>query len=177
MDSKKQEVYNPEKKFAEQALGFFKHDRTANIFMKPIIGVKDWFETHVDGVYIIATKSDRVCNQGNNMVRLAEEMLKPVVKTLGLSEGKTGFLSCAAVDTSDEFEKEKFIRARTQKEQVDTKVVSVDPVPEKWPDSDNWKIGSFNFPNTFPRFDKRVDCPSPQKGLDAIISRVLGINE
>lgn len=179
------DVYNSEKKFAEQALGFFRHSQATNIFMKPLIGMKDLFVTHVDGIYVVATKTDRVCGQeqGNRMISLAQKMLKPVVATLGLEDGKTGYLSCAAVDTSDEYEKEKAIGARirtgkdvqTGQAIIELRQFKVDDVPEQWPDSDKWHSGSLNWPSTFPRFDKREDCPPKQKGLDAILRRILNI--
>ena len=178
-------VYNSEMKFAEQALGFFRRSQTANMFMKPIIGIKDLFVTHVDGIYVVATKTDRVCGQkqGNRMVHLAEKMLKPVVARLGLEEGKTGFLSCAAVDTSDEWKKESVIGARirtgkdiqTGQAIIELKQFKVDDVPEEWPNSDKWHSGSLNWPNTFPLFDRREDCPPKQKGLDEILCRILNI--
>ena len=176
------EVYNSERKFAEQALGFFKHEKASNMLLKPFVGVKDWFVTHIGGAYVVATKSDRVCDQGSRMAGLAQKMLKPIVDTLGLEEGKTDFLSCAAVDTSDEYRGEKAIRARIQKGTDETgraiiklEQYQVDDVPEQWPDSDNWHGVSMNWQETFPLFDKREDCPPKQKGLDAVIRRVLGL--
>lgn len=176
------DIYNSERKFAAQALGFFKHDKPANVFLRPIMSVRDWFVTRVGGIHVIATKSDRVCNQGSRMASLAEQMLRPIVDTLGLENGRTDFLSCAAVDTSDEYREEKAIRARIQRGRdeagqaiIELEQYEVDDVPEKWPDSDNWHGTSMNWQETFPLFDRREDCPPRQKGLDAIIRRVLDI--
>ncbi|MBR3222552.1 MAG: YcjX family protein [Kiritimatiellae bacterium] len=165
------EVYNSEKKFAEEVFRFFRHKEEQNILLKPFMLIKDWFVTYVDSVYVVATQSDRVCDQGNEMIGLAYQMLKEVVGRFELEDGKTNFLSCAAVDTSDEYE-DGTISAQTKD---GLKQYKPSNVPQEWPPSDKWSPGSFAWPNTFPRIDKRADRPPNQKGLDAIIRRVLSL--
>ena len=175
------EVYNSERRFAEQALGFFKHDRTTNIFMKPIIGIKDMFVTHIDNCYIIATKSDCACKQGDKMAGLAQDRTEPYVKTMGLDKGKTGYFSCAAVSTSDIYEQERVIGARvitgkdpqTGENIIEHKKYTVDDVPSEWPRA-QWRR-DYNWRMTFPLFDARDDLPPKQTGLDVIIRKVLAL--
>lgn len=177
------EVYNSESRFAGQALGFFKHYRAANKFMKPIIGIKDMFVTHINNCYVIATKSDCVCKQGDRMAELAKVMTDPFVSTLGLDEGKSGCFSCAAVSTSDIYEKEHAIGARiktgkdtkTGKDIIEHKTYIVDDVPSKWPESVQWRR-DYNWKATFPLFDVRDDLPPKQSGLDLIIRKILALD-
>ena len=181
------EVYNSERRFAEQALGFFKHYRATNIFMKPIVGMKDMFVTHINNCYVIATKSDRVCKQGDKMAELAKVMTEPFVRTMGLEEGKSGCFSCAAVSTSDIYEKEHAIGARiiigkdpqTGKDIIDHRQYSVVDVPSNWPESAQWrrdcKRRVYNWEVTFPLFDARDDLPPKQTGLDLIIRKILSL--
>jgi len=177
------EVYNSERRFAEQALGFFKHYRAANIFMKPVVGMKDMFVTHIDNCYVISTKSDCVCKQGDRMAELAKAMTDPLVKTMGLEEGRYGCFSCAAVSTSDVYEKEHAISARiitgkdphTGEAIIEHKTYLVDDVPLKWPESAQWRR-DYNWKTTFPLFDVRDDLPPKQTGLDLIIRRILALD-
>ena len=175
------EVYNSELKFATQAFRHFRHNKPNNIFMKPIIGLRDLFVTHVGGIYVIATKADRACHQGDKMVSLAKDMFKRIVDRLGLESDKIDYRSCAAVDTSDEYVKEQAIRARIKKGKdetgrsiIESEQYQVDPVPEKWPIGD-WYSVPMNWQETFPLFAEREDCPPKQKGLDKIICKVLGL--
>ena len=183
------EAYNTERRFAEQALGFFKHDRAANLFMKPIIGMKDMFVTHIDSCYVIATKWDRVSNKkdGNNMVKLAEAMTKPFVETMGLDKEKFGWHSCAAVATVDVYKDKESpaIGARiitgqdpqTGKNIIEHKILKtdkIDEVPSEWPESAQWR-GNYNWVTTFPLLDERDDLPPKQYDLDRIIRKVLAL--
>lgn len=172
------QVYNSEKKFAEQALAFFKHRKPDLPFPGIIDYLMGLFVTRIDSIIVVPTKADRVCDQGDRMVKLAHSMLESVVRTMGLEEKKTAFISCAAVDTSEIYKEEMAIRARikTADGNIELKQFKVRDVPEDWPESANWQIGAYNWPNTFPMFDEREDLPPKQRGLDAIMQRVLEIN-
>lgn len=167
------EVYNTEKRFAEQALGFFKHRRPDNILMKPIKGLADWFVTHLDSVQIIATKTDCAGNQGTKMLKLAQKMMEPVVRTMGID--RVEYASCAAVATAGIYKDRHAISARIKKgNEIQEETILVDEVPGDWPESVKWRR-DFNWQDTFPLFDERDDVPPRQTGLDKIIRCVLNI--
>jgi predicted YcjX-like family ATPase len=166
------EVYTTERRFAEQALGFFKHRRTDNILMKPIKGLADQFVTHLDSVQIIATKTDCAGNQGTKMLKLAQKMMEPVVRTMGID--RVEYASCAAVATAGIYKDRHAISARIKKENKIQETILVDEVPGDWPESVKWRR-DFNWQDTFPLFDERVDVPPRQTGLDKIIRCVLNI--
>lgn len=175
------EAYNTEKRFAEQALGFFKRHRAANILMKPIKSLADQFVTHLDSVQIVATKTDCAGKQGNKMLSLAQKMLASVVGRMGID--RVRFKSCAAVSTSDIYtfkdkdtgEDRHAIRARIKiGNNIKEEEFEVDKVPDDWPESAKWRQ-DFNWQDTFPLFDKRDDVPPKQTDLDQIIQFVLAI--
>ena len=177
------EAYNTEKRFAEQALGFFKYHRAANILIKPIKGLADQFVTHLDSVQIVATKTDCVGKQGNKMLKLAQKMMTPVVGTMGID--RVQWKSCAAVSTSDIYtfkdkdtgEDRHAIRARIKiGNNIKEEEFEVDKVPDDWPESAKWRQ-DFNWQDTFPSFDKRDDVPPKQTDLDKIIQFVLDISD
>ena len=177
------EVYNTERRFAEQALGFFKHHRASNKLIKPIKGLADLFVTYLDSVQIIATKTDCAGKQGDKMVKLAEKMMAPVVRTMGID--RVQYTSCAAVSTSDIYvlkdektgKDKQAISARIKiGDDIKKEGFYVSKVPDDWPESAKWGR-DFNWQDTFPLVDERDDVPPKQTGLDGIMRYVLDIPE
>ena len=181
------ETYNAERDFAEQALRMFRRSFSDR---KPIRGVQRllgaFVRTHADGVYVVATKADMVVGEKNHsrMKDLALRMMKPALSSLGLSVNQWKVRSCASVLTTDEFAAEKALMARVQvgKDKSGDAIVEkiqyyVNDVPMYWPDSSDWMRGDkrYEFPPTFPKFDKKSDRPPPQLGLDKVIVDLLSL--
>ena len=86
--------------------------------------------------------------------------------------------------TTDEFEKEKVLRARIEvgRDESDKAIVEetdyeVNDVPLDWPYDSDWKRGDekYDFRPTFPKFDKKADRPPKQLGLNTLIAELLAL--
>ena len=177
------EAYNAEQSFASQALRMFRRSYSDS----PIIKLAQRFmgafvRTHADGVYVVATKADMVVGAVNRsrMKELATMMLKTALTDLGLPANQREVLSCASVKTSENHEKNKALTARVRVddgESISEITYEVTDVPMDWPDDAEWNLRRkyYDFRPTFPKFDKKLDRPPHQLGLEALVMRLLSL--
>ena len=174
------DVYNAEKAFGAQALHMFAQPDSPN----SLVRVLRWFlgtflRTHIDGAAIVATKADLVLSEENRsrLKNLARQMFGAALQNLGLDDRHAEVISCAAVRTTDEYLREKALGARLDGTSDAVTTHQAADVPDEWPDSAAGGIGDarFGFQPTFPRFDKREDCPPPHLGLQDILVRMLSL--
>ena len=177
------EQYNAEQSFAGQALRMFRRTYSDSPLLK---GVQRFMgalvRTHADGVYVVATKADTAVGEANRsrMKELANRMLKPALSDLGLPANQMEVLSCASVTTSENHDKERALTARVKdddgKSVVET-TYEVHDVPMDWPEEDEWNScrEDYDFRPTFPKFDKKLDRPPSQLGLESLVMRLLSL--
>ncbi|MBQ2630748.1 MAG: YcjX family protein [Kiritimatiellae bacterium] len=177
------EQYNAEQSFAGQALRMFRRTYSDSPLLK---GVQRFMgalvRTHADGVYVVATKADTAVGEANRsrMKELANRMLKPALSDLGLPANQMEVLSCASVKTSENHDKERALTARVKdddgKSVVET-TYEVHDVPMDWPEEDEWNScrEDYDFRPTFPKFDKKLDRPPSQLGLESLVMRLLSL--
>ena len=177
------EAYNAEQDFAGQALRMFRRTYFDNPLLKGAQRFMGAFvRTHADGVYVVATKADTAVGEANRsrMKELAHRMLKPALSDLGLPVNQMEVLSCASVKTSENHDKEKALTARVMdndgKNVVET-TYKVHDVPMDWPEEDEWNLcrQNYDFRPTFPKFDKKLDRPPSQLGLESLVTRLLSL--
>jgi predicted YcjX-like family ATPase len=177
------EQYNAEQSFAGQALRIFRRTYFDSPFLKGVQRFMGAFvRTHADGVYVVATKADTVVGEANRsrMKELANGMLKPALSDLGLPANQMEVLSCASVKTSENHDKQKALTARVKdddgKSVVET-TYEVHDVPMDWPEEDEWNScrNDYDFRPTFPKFDKKLDRPPSQLGLESLVTRLLSL--
>lgn len=179
------EAYNAEQSFASQALRMFRRSYSDSPLLKGVQRFMGAFvRTHADGVYVVATKADMVVGEVNRsrMKELAAMMLKPALTDLGLPANQREVLSCASVKTSDNHEEKKALTARVRVknddgESIVEKTYEVTDVPMDWPDEDEWNScrKDYDFRPTFPKFDKKLDKPPHQLGLESLVMRLLSL--
>ena len=174
------DVYNAEKSFGSQALKMFARSDSSNPLVRGLqhlLGV--FIRTHIDGATVVATKADLVLSEENRsrMRGLAYRMFANALDNLGLDARRVEVLSCAAVRTTDEYEREKALGARLDSASEAVTTYQAADVPEDWPDGSAWGIASarFGYQPTFPRFDRREDRAPPQLGLQDILVRMLSL--
>jgi hypothetical protein len=107
-------------------------------------------------------------------------MLKPALSDLGLPANQMEVLSCASVKTSENHDKQKALTARVKDDDgkcvVET-TYEVHDVPMDWPEEDEWNSyrNDYDFRPTFPKFDKKLDRPPSQLGLESLVTRLLSL--
>lgn len=179
------EAYNAEQSFASQALRMFRRSYSDIPILKGVQRFMGAFvRTHADGVYVVATKADTVVGAVNRsrMKELASMMLKPTLTDLGLPVNQREVLSCASVRTSENHVENKALTARVRVknddgESIVEKTYKVTDVPMDWPDEDEWNScrKDYDFRPTFPKFDKKLDRPPHQLGLESLVMRLLSL--
>lgn len=177
------EMYNAEQNFASQALRMFRRSYSDSPLLKGVQRFMGAFvRTRANGVYVVATKADMVVGDKNRsrMKELANTMLKPALSDLDLPANQREVLSCASVKTSECHEKDKALTARVMDDDgkciIET-TYEVHDVPMDWPDEGEWNScrEDYDFRPTFPRFDKKLDRPPSQLGLDSLVMRLLSL--
>ena len=179
------EAYNAEQSFASQALRMFRRTYFDNPLLKGAQRFMGAFvRTHADGVYVVATKADTAVGEANRsrMKELAAMMLKHALTDLGLPANQREVLSCASVKTSDNHVMQKALTARVRVKNDDGESIAeityeVTDVPMDWPDEDKWDSCRkyYDFRPTFPKFDKKLDRPPHQLGLESVVMRLLSL--
>ena len=171
------EVYNGELGFAKAVLKQFGRGDSDNPLIRSVTNVfRRFIETTADGVYVVASKIDRVLpgRDRSNVENLARKMLSRVLESLDVS---FGVYACAAVETTYCTD-DGVLQGRVLdggRRVVECKY-RVPPVPGDWPEGDRWEIGN-RWPETFPLFDKRGDKPPRQKTLDRLVEIMFSIKE
>lgn len=175
------DAYSSELKFGEAALEKFVRKERRNPVLRALKRTWDFFlDTKADRFGLIATQSDRVGRFENRdkLKTLLREMFKHQLGLFPLHE----VMSCASVVTADGFEDDESkvrIFCESPKSENDKPgEYEISKVPRTWPKSSEWKPGDdkYNFPQTFPSFDLRVDMPPRQLGLDLIFwDIILGV--
>lgn len=172
------DAYFSELKFGEEAIEKFVRKERRNPVLRALKRTWDFFlDTKADRFGLIATQSDRVGGFKNreNLKGLLRGMFKQQLGLFPLYEVKT----CASVNTAvvhedDECKVRAFLMApESENDKPGVHVVS--NVPTDWPKSSEWKPGDdkYNFPQTFPSFDLRVDVPPKQLDLDYIFWKII----
>lgn len=168
------EVYNGELSFAKAVLNQFGQDDPNNRLIRSVSKVFSRFiKTSADGVYVVASKIDRVLpgKDQSNVENLAKRMLSKVLESLNVD---FNVYTCAAVETTHPVEGGLQGRVRDKEHRVVECKYRVAPIPDDWPESDDWKVGN-HWPETFPVFDKRGDKPPRQKTLERLVGLMLSI--
>lgn len=145
------------------------------------------WKTRIDTVYVVATKSDRVCSdQRNNLANLAKALLGRALDNL--ADGVTSdVLSCAAVCATQEklVDGERGLQGWLVEEGAERQCGShtswipstVPPVPPR--SAEEWKnrqiSGEFNYPEVFPGFAFSTGQSQPPQylGLNTLVKEML----
>ena len=139
--------------------------------------VRSFIKTSVDAVYIVEPKIDRVLPDDISSVEgLAKNMFGRVLDSLEVKE--TGVYCCSAVRTTEVVAdgSSYVLQGRVTDRDGTEKVCKYKPapIPADWPELDKWQIGN-QWPETFPKFDKREDKAPDQHGLDDLITKMLAL--
>lgn len=172
------EVYNSEKKFGTAVLNQFRRFEPSSPMLRVVSDVvRSFIKTSVDAVYIVAPKIDRVLPDDISSVEgLAKNMFGRFLDSLEVKE--TGVYCCSAVRTTEVVEdgSSYVLQGRVTDRDGTEKVCKYKPapIPADWPEGDKWQIGN-QWPETFPKFDKREDKAPDQHGLDDLITKMLAL--
>ena len=172
------EVYNSEKKFGTAVLNLFKHSEPSNSMLRIVShAVRSFIKTSVDAVYVVAPKIDRVLPDDMGRVEgLAKNMFGKVLDSLEVMQ--SGVYCCSAVRTTEVVEKGSsyLLQGRVIDRDGMEKMCQYKPapIPTDWPEGDKWQIRN-QWPETFPKFDKREDKAPDQHGLDELIAKILAL--
>ena len=172
------EVYNSEKKFGTAVLSQFRRHEPSNPMLRVVSNfVRSFIKTSVDAVYVVAPKIDRVLPDDISSVEgLAKNMFGRVMDSLEVKQ--SGVYCCSAVKTTEVVEDggPPALQGRVTDSDGTEKICKYRPatIPADWPEGDKWQIGN-QWPETFPKFDKREDKAPDQQGLDDLITKMLAL--
>ena len=171
-------VYNSEKKFGTAVLNQFKRTEPSNPMLRFVSNfVRSFIKTSVDAVYVVAPKIDRVLPEDKSNVEwLAKNMYGKVLGSLEVKQ--SGVYCCSAVRTTEVVEdgSSYVLQGRVIDRDGKEKMCKYKPapIPADWPEGDRWQLGN-QWPETFPKFDKREDKAPDQHGLDELITKMLAL--
>ena len=172
------EVYNSEKKFGTAVLNQFRRSEPSNPMLRALANaVRSFIKTSVDAVYVVAPKIDRVLPDDISSVEgLAKNMFGRVLDSLEVRQ--SGVYCCSAVKTTEVVGdgSSYVLQGRVVDRDGTEKVCRYKPapIPADWPEGDKWQIGN-QWPETFPKFDRREDKAPDQHGLDDLIAKMLAL--
>ena len=175
-----------ERQYGEAAIGAL-CPRKGNIFNR----MGKWafgflWKTHVNAVYVVATKADCVWSQTNrdNLVLLADALLGRSLKFLDRKRVKSDILSCAAVcSTKERADGQSGLQGKLSAPEGQAEAAEVlnwrpSDVPSTFPrTSQEWDSrianGEFNYQFAFPWFDEAQICPPRQINLDILSETIF----
>jgi uncharacterized protein len=148
------------------------------MFLSSALLPNTWRPAGISRIAFVATKSDMVHpSQVDNLLGLLRGLVKKKIRDYKI---RHDYFTCAAI-RSTETDDDKLLGhpvytpegRRRRAPEINDFMAELNPsdVPENWPDS--WELGTYFFPEVWPRIPRRKSDPPEQQGLNRIFNYLL----